>query len=110
MSGAREMLEGYLHFIGMAQPADAAQQFQVTLLRQWISHLDEVLRAEKLSPDCVHRIIRGMIYGGVPVLAEAGVRDELAAQQAKLLGGLPASAVREMMTPDPEPGEGSRTR
>lgn len=84
MSEARHILEQYLSRIGLSRPKDSAQQFTVTLLRQWTDHLDEVLEAEKLPGDVRIRIIRAMVYGGAPTLAEAEVREQLTAETIKL--------------------------
>ena len=83
MSEARHILEQYLSRIGMSRPKDSAQQFAVTL-RQWTEHLDEVLTAEDLPGDVRARIIRAMIYGGAPTLAEAEVREQMFAEMVKL--------------------------
>ena len=84
MSEAGHILEQYLSRIGLSRPADAAQQVQVTLLRQWTDHLDDVLEAEELPGDQRVRIIRAMIYGGVPSRAEAEIRLELTEEMIKL--------------------------
>lgn len=74
MSEARHILEHYLQRTGLRQPFDAAQQFQVALLRQWIEHLDEVLDANNVPGEIRLRIIREFIYGAVPEQAEAELR------------------------------------
>ncbi len=86
MSEAREILEDYLARIGLGHPSDAAQQVQVTLLRQWCDHLADVLEAENppIPGDQRARIIRAVIYGGAPNLAEQEIRQELAAEMTKL--------------------------
>jgi len=83
MSEARDMLDRYLQRTGLRRPADAAQQFQVTLLRQWIGHLDEVL--EQNLPDQPYfrlKIIREFMYGAVPADAEAELRTAMHADMA----------------------------
>ena len=84
MSEAREILENYLRRIGLSRPADIAQQVQITLLRQWTEHLDQVLADERVPGDLRIRIVRAVIYGGTPTLAEAEIRDELTAEMVKL--------------------------
>lgn len=84
MTQARTLLENYLCRIGLTCPADSALHFQVTLLRQWIYHLDAVLDGEELPWETRRRIITSMIYGGAPHLAEAEVRASLV-EQTKLL-------------------------
>ena len=74
MSEARDILERYLQRTGLRQPADAAQQYTVTLLRQWVDHLDEVLDANHVATETRLRIIREFIYGAVPDGAEAELR------------------------------------
>lgn len=74
---ARARLEAYLQRLGLTQPADSAFRFQISLLRQWVDHLDAVLDDEHLPWDTRSRIITGMIYGGTPNLAEAGVREDM---------------------------------
>lgn len=74
MSEARHILDSYLQRTGLRQPADAAQQFQLALLRQWIDHLDEVLDSNGVDPQKRVLIIREFIYGAVPENAEAELR------------------------------------
>jgi hypothetical protein len=74
VSEARQILERYLARTGLRAPSDAAQQFQVTLLRQWIDHLDEVLDANRVPAPIRLVIIREFIYGTVPENAEAELR------------------------------------
>lgn len=87
-SEARHELERYLHQVGMARPADSAQQFMVTLLRQQADHLDDVLRHNLPGdPETRSRIIREFIYGAVPAAAEAELRTEILQQSAEYLSG-----------------------
>ena len=74
MSEARDYLDLYLQRTGLRQPPDAAQQFQVTLLRQWIDHLDEILDSNGVDPQKRMTIVREFIYGTVPENAEAELR------------------------------------
>jgi hypothetical protein len=74
VSEARRILDNYLQRTGLRQPADAAQQFQVTLLRQMVDHLDEVLDANHIEAGVRARVIREFIYGTVPEQAEAELR------------------------------------
>ena len=74
MSEARHILDRYLERTGLRNPADAAQQFQVSLMQQWIDHLDEVLDANHVDPRTRLTIIREFIYGTVPENAEAELR------------------------------------
>jgi hypothetical protein len=74
MSEARHVLDSYLQRTGLRNPADAAQQFQVTLLRQWVDHLDEVLDSNGVDPQKRMTIVREFIYGTVPADAEAELR------------------------------------
>jgi len=83
-SGARAILETYLQRIGLSRPADIAQQVQLTLLRQWTEHLDDVLDAEGLPAGLRTRIIRAVVYGGAPSLAEGEIRQEMTAEMIKL--------------------------
>jgi hypothetical protein len=84
----RDILERYLHQVGMARPADSAQQFAVTMLRQQADHLDDVLRHNLPGdPETRSRIIREFIYGAVPCAAEAGLREEILQQSAEYLSG-----------------------
>jgi hypothetical protein len=85
VSESRRVLEAYLARIGLSRPADAAMQVQVTLLRQWTEHLDDVLEAESLPADVRARIIRAVIYGGAPSLAEAEIRQEMTAEMTDVL-------------------------
>jgi hypothetical protein len=77
MSEARHILDAYLARTGLRNPVDAAQQFQVTLLRSWIDHLDEVLDANRVPWDVRITIIREFIYGTVPQEAEAELRTAM---------------------------------
>jgi hypothetical protein len=81
MSEARHILDQYLQRTGLRSPSDAAQQFQVTLLRSWIDHLDAVLEANRnrdlRDPEARNTIIREFIYGAVPEQAEAELRVEM---------------------------------
>jgi hypothetical protein len=74
MSEARDMLDRYLQRTGLRHPGDAAQQFQLALLRQMVDHLDEVLDANHVEAGLRARIIREFIYGTVPENAEAELR------------------------------------
>lgn len=74
MSEARHILDAYLQRTGLRNPVDAAQQFQVSLLRGWIDHLDEVLDSNGVNPQVRRTIIREFIYGTVPEQAEAELR------------------------------------
>lgn len=74
MSEARDILDRYLQRTGLRQPVDAAWQFQVTLLRQWVDHLDEVLDSNRVDPQTRITVIREFIYGIVPQDAEAELR------------------------------------
>jgi hypothetical protein len=86
-SETRLLLEQYLGRIGMSRPHDAALQVQLTLLRQWCEHLADVLEAEQIPFVLGRSIIRQMIYGGVPSLAEQEIRgrlvDEMVTMQAR---------------------------
>ena len=89
-SGARAILEGYLQRIGLRRPSDIAQQVQITLLRQWTEHLDDVLDAEGLPAGLRERIIRAVVYGGAPSLAEGEIRQEMVTEMLDLAKhGLP---------------------
>ena len=89
MSETRTELERYLGGTGMTRPADAAQQFMITMLRQWADHLDDVLRHNLPpgDPEVRSRIIREFIYGAVPCAAEAELRAEILQQSAQYLRG-----------------------
>jgi hypothetical protein len=91
MNEARDTFEHYLSRIGLRVPADAAQQFQVTLMRQWCDHLDEVLEHNLPDPALRSLIIREFLYGVVPVMAEAGLREEMYADTVRLIenAGIP---------------------
>lgn len=77
MSEARGILDRYLARTGLRNPADAAQQFQVSLLRGWIDHLDEVLDANHVPHGLRIAIVREFIYGTVPEQAEAELRTAM---------------------------------
>jgi hypothetical protein len=77
LSEARDILDRYLARTGLRHPADAAQQFQVALLRGWIDHLDEVLDASHVPPQLRLTIIREFCYGAVPQDAEAELRTAM---------------------------------
>lgn len=77
MSEARQILENYLQSTGLRQPSDAAKQFQLSLLRGWIDHLDEVLAANRVPRDLRITIVREFIYGTVPLDAEAELRTAM---------------------------------
>lgn len=77
---ASHILERYLHEIGMERPADAAQQYQVELLRQWLGHLQVVLRDNDVPVEVTQNILREFLYGAVPQHAEARMREELASE------------------------------
>lgn len=85
MSEARDRLDAYLARTGLSRPADAAQQFQVTLMRQWASHLDEVLAANHVEPRLASTIVREFIYGAVPQEAEAELRQVMTAEMKDML-------------------------
>jgi hypothetical protein len=86
MSEAGNILSRYLQRTGLRHPADAAWQFQVALLRQWIDHLDEVLDSNGVDPQVRRTIIREFIYGTVPKQAEAELRPGWPAME--LFGGM----------------------
>jgi hypothetical protein len=77
LSEARDILDRYLARTGLRHPADAAQQFQVALLRGWIDHLDEVLDANYVPARTRLTIIREFCYGAVPQDAEAELRTAM---------------------------------
>jgi hypothetical protein len=77
MTEARAILDQYLARTGLRHPSDAAQQYTVTLLRQWVAHLDEVLDANHLPPELRLTVVREFIYGAVPLDAEAGLRTAM---------------------------------
>lgn len=79
------ILDDYLARTGLDRPADAAQQYQVALLRQWTDHLDAVLEAEGIGEPVRTRIIRGVIWGSTPQNAEAGLRTEMVTEMTRLL-------------------------
>jgi hypothetical protein len=79
------ILDDYLTRTGLDRPADAAQQYQTELLRQWVTHLEAVLEAEYVPAPVADRIIRGVIWGSVPQQAEAGIRTAMADDTARLL-------------------------
>lgn len=74
MNEARHALDRYLERTGLRYPADAAQQYQVTLLRQMVDHLDEVLEKNGVDYHMRMLIVREFIYGTVPKNAEAELR------------------------------------
>jgi hypothetical protein len=84
VSATRDILEQYLRRLGLSAPADAVLQIQVTLLRQWCEHLEDVLEAEAVDAARRLRIIRAMIYGGTPHLAEQEIRQQMTTEMAKL--------------------------
>ncbi len=78
MSEARDRLEQYLARTGLSRPADGAEAYQVTLMRQWTDHLDDVLENNIPDwPELRSTIIREFIYGMTPRAAEAELRAEL---------------------------------
>lgn len=77
MSEARAVLDRYLARTGLRQPSDAAQQYAVALLRQWIDHLDEVLSSNGVPAQLRIVIVREFIYGAVPLDAEAELRTAM---------------------------------
>ena len=79
MSEPRQFLSRYLQSTGLARPADAAQQFQVTLLQQCVDHLDQVLADNGIPATIRMTVIREFIYGTVPVRAEAELRTAMTA-------------------------------
>jgi hypothetical protein len=86
MSEAREILKDYLRRIGLTRPADVAQRVQITLLEQWCDHLADVLEAETppIPGDQRARIIRAVIYGGAPTLAEQEIRQEMTREMSQM--------------------------
>jgi hypothetical protein len=87
MSEAAHLLSQHLRRVGMDKPADAAQQFQVTLLRQWADHLEAVLDDNGIDRDKALAIIRQVIYGGVPGAAEAELRETISEEHLQVLRG-----------------------
>jgi len=86
MGGAASFLNSYLREVGMGgPPADAAQQLQLTLLRQWTDHLEHALREEGVDGATAMRVIRSMIYGAVPMRADAEMRVWLMDEQRRHL-------------------------
>jgi len=74
------ILNDYLKQVGLGgAPADAAQQLQITLLRQWCAHLEVALHDADLPPDVALQIMRSVIYGSVPQRADAELREFVAA-------------------------------
>lgn len=90
MSYATALLEHYVETVGLREYlGDALYQFQVTLLRQWVGHLEEVLTAEHTDTDTAERIIRGFVYGCVPGAAEAEYRIEQHHVMTDMMSRLP---------------------
>jgi hypothetical protein len=85
MSEARDIFGRYLQRTGLRQPSDAAQQYTVSLLRQWTEHLAEVLEANEIEPYRRAQIIREFLYGAVPLEAEAELRMTMRADWAQRL-------------------------
>lgn len=78
---ARDRFEYYLRSTGLSMPADAAQQYSVTLGRQWAAHLDDVLlNCLPDHPELRGTIIREFLYGIAPQAAEAGIRQLMASE------------------------------
>ncbi len=85
MTYARDRLDQHLASIGMSNPTDVGQQYAISVLRQLLDHLEIVLTDEGVDAVLRNRIIREMIYGGVPTQAEAVLRDELAKEYTQQL-------------------------
>lgn len=84
MSLPSEILSSYLSRIGLTRPTDAAQQFSITLLRQWLEHLDYVLEKEEIELDRRRHILYAMMFGGAPSLFEAEIRGQMATQMTEM--------------------------
>lgn len=81
---ASHLLDGHLRRLGISKPADGPWQFQVEVLRSLLAKLDVILQDEQLPEGQRDRIMRCLLYGGVPGAAEAGLRDEMTQQMAGL--------------------------
>ncbi len=73
---AESELGHYLQRTGGA-PRDAYSQFRVNMLREMLLAAEAVMEDEGVPPATAHRVIRGMIYGGRPHLADEGARIEM---------------------------------
>lgn len=81
-------LTQYLNEAGIHVPVDAAQQLQITMLHQWLDHLEVVLTEETdLDRAERDRVVRAMMYGAVPQNADAQLRIIQTAQQVSKLAG-----------------------
>lgn len=74
---ASHILERYLHEIRMDHAADAAQQYQIALLQQWMDHLEVVLRENDVPAQVAQNIMREFLYGAMPQHAEARMRETM---------------------------------
>jgi hypothetical protein len=81
---ARAELKSYLQQTGLGGPADAVQQFQVTLLQQWTDHLAVVLEAEDVPSRIALRVLRGVIWGCAPGRSEQVIRMQMTAEMLRL--------------------------
>lgn len=81
---ARAELGSYLERTRLSRPADAVQQFQITMLEQWTDHLAAVLEAEDIPPGTAMRIIRGVIWGGAPDRGEEVIRVQVTDELRRL--------------------------
>lgn len=76
---ASHLLADHLRRLGISKPADGPWQFQVEVLRSLLAKLDVIMQDEQPPiPEAQRdRIMRCLLYGGVPGAAEAGLRDEI---------------------------------
>lgn len=75
---AQSVLADYLRSLGLYNTPDAATQYSMTLLRQWISHFEFMLyRHPEITPQLRRQLITEMIYGAVTLDAEAGLRAKM---------------------------------
>jgi hypothetical protein len=85
MSYASDQLRRITNLNGDGRPKDAAYNYQLAVLREILSVVEDVLNEEHVPDEVAERIIRTVIYGGRPHRADADQRIELTAELADAL-------------------------
>lgn len=98
---ASHILDGYLRDVHMEHPADAAEQYQLCLLRQWMDHLEVVMRDNDVPNEVAGRILREFLYGAMPQHAEAEMRKLMFDAHRVDLEGMGLGVPPAVATPEP---------
>ena len=84
-------MEDYFRRTGYpgAQALDAAYQYQVTVLRDFLERLEVILDDEQVPQSTAQRVLRCLLYGS-PSVADAELRMQQTGQIKDLLARVPS--------------------